>query len=381
MQETTPPAAPKTRFLHKLAALLMLLICVGLAGAIIFYAKRTGHDPAMLPTALDVAKSAPASRTAQSDPEKPALPTAEPFEESNMVVVETPSMAPEQPQEQAQAENTNGEIRSDLAQMDLKLRDLAIELQEKSSGTKSAIELASIVQSLQKDVLALTEKMSAVESMLISVKQAQEQGVSQDISLLLAAQFLTQSIDSGAPYQTAWELIQPYLRDDKLKSILGPLEAYAAKGIAPKSRLIEQFPKIASMTARDAARQDAHDWAAGWIGEGIAAKSIASFAGLMTIRNTDADAAGGLDAQLNAIENAMHGNDFVKASEVFLSLPQSRDAALAEWGRQLRARAEAQAALTGLQKHLLQRLESQRSSSLEISAPQNQAELHDQAVN
>ena len=362
--QNTPAKSPKTPLSRRIFALFLMLLFIAVGGGIIFFAKNTAHDLSLIPTPSPSATSADSA--AKTDSKLLAIPDLSP---ENMVVVE--KSAPDTaPAATAQGMTDDGRsvpdtppLDSDISNLKMQLRDLEIRLAEKSGSAKAATELSESLSTLQKEVLALTEKVAKLEQIAIAASEASKRGIQNDMALLLAISNLQGVIASGQPYEDSLAMVQNFAHDNsEVTAAIAPLSAGAKTGISAPASIQNDFQNIARQILQASAKNRAADWAAGWVGDGMIAGGFGTIASLITIRHKGDGASaedGSLESHIDAIEQSLTARQWSAAIEKFNQLPaESIGDAARQWQKRVTDRQSAELAMANLQKMVLSRLQS-----------------------
>lgn len=353
----------KPSFGKRLLALFLVLLFVGVGGSILFFAKKTQHESfAFLNLNGGKTEMAAASVPVPAPVPTPAADSEKSLSADNMVAVETPSSSPAASGNEADLSNVTNEI----AALKMQLQNMQIDLAEKAGTARAATELSETISSLQKDMLAMTEKMGALEKIVLNVQESTRKGLQNDVALVLAASQLQMALTSGQPYGESLDMVQKLAQgNSELETVLTPLKDNAATGIAPAPQLQKQFAQIEKRVMRQEAGNGAKQWAASWAGDGMVADTFGTLASLVTIRRVDADDEAGLDATLAKIDMALQKNQFAEAAEQSRNLPNEyKDQEVAEWQAQVAGKAKSDQAIRDLQKMLLQRLHNSANQTV-----------------
>jgi hypothetical protein len=331
MNSTPAPVSLFKRFL----AFLIVIIFIGLAGAVIFYAKKTQIDApqtATLTAPAETPVSPPAA--ASGDLPKPILaetppPTAE------------PEIAP----------------AADLAAPPAIENVAATPTPPSGDSVIFAEKITAMEQTINRIQQENTRLADALATLQNQAAQNQNHA-SQDAALFLAAYHLQNAFARNHEFASAVNLILPLAQNQpELLTALQPLVLVAERGLVPVADLQNAWAGLRRDILHRAARQNTASWAKNWAGEGIIADAIGQLGGLITIRRIDADTENLLDKDLAQIDSAVMQNAWAAIIPAAQNLASTYPSAeLQSWLGAVRDYDTAQTALDAMQKILLRQL-------------------------
>lgn len=331
MNSAPAPVSLFKRFL----ALLLVAVFIGLAGAVIFYAKKTQIDTpqtATLTAPAETPVSPPAA--ASGDLPKPIL-------------AETPPPTTE-PEPHPAADLTAPSAIEDAAATPTPPSGDSVIFAEKITAMEQTINR------IQQENTRLADALATLQN-----QAAQNQNhAHQDAALFLAAYHLQNAFARNHEFASAVNLILPLAQNQpELSAALQPLLPVAERGLVPVADLQNSWAGLRRDMLHRAARQSTAVWAQNWAGAGVIADAIGQLGGLITIRRIDAEAENPLDKDLAQIDRAVTQNGWAAIIPAAQNLAATYPSAeLQSWLGAVQDYATAQTALDTMQKILLRQL-------------------------
>lgn len=162
---------------------------------------------------------------------------------------------------------------------------------------------------------------------------------------------LNAALDSGLPFATELGLLTPFGQSDaKLAEIAGKLQPLAAKGVASRAALANDFPTVAKAALADDLADDSF-WQ----------RVLGKVKAIVSLRRVGADVEGdSAEAKLARAEAALAAGDVAKATALVKSLPAQTSKATAKWLADAETHLAAQQAVDQLAAHAVSLLGAAR---------------------
>jgi len=161
---------------------------------------------------------------------------------------------------------------------------------------------------------------------------------------------LAASIDSGVPFASELNLLQPLTQGDaRLGEIVAALQPYAQTGVASRAALDTEFPAVAKAALAEDLADDSY-------GERLMGK----LRGLVSLRRVGDVPGDTSEAKLARAEQALHAGDVARAVELVKSLPPQTNQATAAWLAKADAQLAAKRSLDQLAGHAVSLLGAAR---------------------
>lgn len=334
------PSPKKPSFLKRVLAFFLLLLCIGIGGGIVFYAKHTQYPPVAATTATPSTPLPPPVATAKTTGDnQDTLDLPQPILGDTQTAEPTPEPAAMLELNPAPTETTDNPS-------------------EALATARTDQALSDKIAALQQDVLQLMEKNAALTAKIDALQTQAQNGPQRDLSLLLAINHLQNSWQRPGGFSAELDLVERLTANDTgLNAITAKLSPMAKTGIRSVADLTADFTIIASQASQQQAKSRGAAWAANWAGEGMIADTIGKLRGLVTIRRTSGDSADPLERDLQQIQTALGAQQWADASRIVRTWPDTwQTTASKNWAEQLQHRADAEAAIWSLQDLIVRRL-------------------------
>jgi hypothetical protein len=231
------------------------------------------------------------------------------------------------------------QLRQDLQAAGGSLQALERRLAEQDQRLAAATEpaerrLSELEQRLGTATQPLERRLSELEQRLAGLTRQVAEGGSDATragTRVVLAERLHDALREGAPYADVLAGLRRFTPDP---GHLAPLEAYAEGGAPSAAALAQGFKPIGERLRREA-RQGAEDWTD---------RLLRMADKVVTVRAVNEPGEPGVPATVARIEDALARGSLSDAAAAFDSLSDTARQAAAEWGEQLKQRAQAEAA-------------------------------------
>ena len=203
------------------------------------------------------------------------------------------------------------------------LSSLSGEQQSLASRLSGIEQEVGGVAELKQEVGRLTEKLTDIR-----------RSANADGAILLAGLQLRDAVKGSGPFEAQYDALEALsAKDEKLSSIISPLQPYAATGVETLEELRASFPPVAAQVVAVERGSDAGD---GWLSGAV--RRIAEVVTVRPVGMVEGDAPGNAAARA---EFYLNGGDLASAVKELDSLSPDAAAAAAGW----KAKAEARLAV------------------------------------
>ncbi|PVB61584.1 hypothetical protein DCO57_11855 [Labrenzia sp. 011] len=236
---------------------------------------------------------------------------------------------------------------------DVSLKTLA-DSQARATETLSSLsaDIKSVGAANTAALEAIRAELDGLSTRLAKVEATMGDATAREVAArALSVSALKSAVDSGRPYTTELAAVKAGLPADM---DLKALETYAETGVEPVAVLIAQFPAVARKVYQTFAEPDRS--------ADMLDSLLASAKSLVAVRGPgDADGSGP-EAALRRMENAVSDGDLSAALAAYRTLPESAQAAAAEWAARAEARVEVNALTEKASQEVLNALAAKKDS-------------------
>lgn len=224
--------------------------------------------------------------------------------------------------------------QNNAALTDLANRLTALENQGRANA-QSASAAASAAQGLDRRVAEQEQRLAALSRQVAEEGRGAESAAQAGVKVVLAGR-LGDALRTGAPYA---EILEGLRRTGADGARLSALEPFARQG-APTGAMLEQgFRPVAAAILRETRDTGSGDWSD---------RLRRMFDRVVTVRAVNDDGSGSVQSLVARIEQALGRGDVAAAAAAWDALPEPARRLSEEWGRQVKARTQADEAAQAL---------------------------------